>query len=718
MSLPTPPLTPKTFPSIAAALSGASTSTTYQYGPRTRGQSRRSPLSSPLASPDDFSLPPALETVPELEMPEASLSFTGLDKQSNSAEHQWRPGMTAGERDAREAWLSEARGRKGLRIVIVTENFLPKVDGVTRTLARLLEHLEREGHSCMLLGPETSMSHYASHPLVGTAGVPLVVYPGLKLNFLRPKFMRVIQDFQPDVIHFVDPIWLGAQTLMAMELGWAGEDWVGEGGPAIGTGISGAVVASYHTNLATYATLFGMSWLEPIMWRFQSWLYSKTLLTLCPSPSTKHMLESQGFNDVRLWPRGVDLSQFGPSKRSAEMRALWGVGEAPGRAAAAAAEDEKTKAPHGTHHSGRKLSLPLTPPASPIVVAAGTGPVFSEPEPISGPSRIVLLYVGRVSWEKNLILLLKAYGRLSAHLPAGFPVPKLVFVGDGPARSELESICADSGYDATFMGHRQGEELAACYASADVFAFPSFTETFGQVVLEALASGLPVIGLDAEGTRDLVQHGETGLLLPLPSQAVVKQNLSRTWPTICRNTSHPLFSACADSYAALLAQAATQHTLRAAMGTRACTEGIKGFTWWDAMERCVDGYRESMRTARAARQVSITIPDRESDSEAATTAVPASSSPRISRVNRALSKRLANRPRPAALDGLPRRRRHVASLLGNKADTAETLWHLKTVAKALLAAMVLWLIWTHHLASKGRELDWQEVFFVPTQAVA
>lgn len=77
----------------------------------------------------------------------------------------------------------------------MTENFLPKVDGVTRTLARLLEHLEKEGHHCMLLGPETGMGHYASHPLVGTAGVPLVVYPGLKLNFLRPKFLRTIKDF-------------------------------------------------------------------------------------------------------------------------------------------------------------------------------------------------------------------------------------------------------------------------------------------------------------------------------------------------------------------------------------------------------------------------------------------------------------------------------------------------------------------------------------------
>lgn len=76
-----------------------------------------------------------------------------------------------------------------------TENFLPCINGVSRTLARLLEHLQKEGHQCMLLGPDTGMSTYSGHPLVGTAGVPLVVYPGLKLNFLRPKFMRVIKDF-------------------------------------------------------------------------------------------------------------------------------------------------------------------------------------------------------------------------------------------------------------------------------------------------------------------------------------------------------------------------------------------------------------------------------------------------------------------------------------------------------------------------------------------
>lgn len=65
---------------------------------------------------------------------------------------------------------------------------------------------------------------------------------------------------------------------------------------------------------------------------------------------------------------------------------------------------------------------------------------------------------------------------LKPHLPIDAPMPKLVFVGDGPARIELEQICREKGFDAVFMGHRTGEDLARCYASADVFAFPSFTE--------------------------------------------------------------------------------------------------------------------------------------------------------------------------------------------------------------------------------------------------
>jgi hypothetical protein len=156
-------------------------------------------------------------SMPPLELPEAeyyptstfgtfsdaaiseTLPSSEMGGDQDEERYTWRPHMTLQERDQREAWLAESRGRKGLRIVIVTgeaycnqpvtkvcadegENFLPKVDGVTRTLARLLEHLQREGHQCMLLGPEGGIKEYSGHPLVGTLGVPLVVYPGLKVG--------------------------------------------------------------------------------------------------------------------------------------------------------------------------------------------------------------------------------------------------------------------------------------------------------------------------------------------------------------------------------------------------------------------------------------------------------------------------------------------------------------------------------------------------------
>lgn len=140
---------------------------------------------------------------------------------------------------------------------------------------------------------------------------------------------------------------------------------------------------------------------------------------------------------------------------------------------------------------------------------AGTGSASLE-------SKTVILYVGRISWEKNIRLLIEAFKLLPSPVRAA---AKLVFVGDGPARGDLTRLCARYGLDATFMGHQKGKRLAAMYASSSVFAFPSFTETFGQVVLEALASGLPVVGLHAEGTSDLVTQGRTGLLLDVKAAA-------------------------------------------------------------------------------------------------------------------------------------------------------------------------------------------------------
>ncbi len=116
--------------------------------------------------------------------------------------------------------------------------------------------------------------------------------------------------------------------------------------------------------------------------------------------------------------------------------------------------------------------------------------------------RPLLVSVGRLAAEKNLDSL--------APVLAELPGVHLAFVGDGPEKARLERVYR--GLPVTFAGFLSGEELAAAYASADVFLMPSTTETLGFVALEAMASGLPVVGADAGGLRDVVAHEETGLL--------------------------------------------------------------------------------------------------------------------------------------------------------------------------------------------------------------
>lgn len=320
-----------------------------------------------------------------------------------------------------------------MRVAIVTENFLPKLDGVTRTLARLLEHLQTNGHQALLLGPESGMDRYAGAEVIGTAGLPLPFYPELKFNFFRPLFMRRLNEFQPDIIHLVDPVILGATGLAAAHL------------------LHKPLVSSYHTNLAAYCEHFGFSLLKEPMWSYNRFIHNQCAMTFCPSPSTAAMLRLQGFEHLRIWPRGVDTALFSPARRSTELRAAW-------------LKDRV------------------------------------QPE-----KKALLLYVGRLSWEKNLTLLIQAYRQMDhgqCHL---------VIVGDGPALAEVQQKLA--GLPVSFTGYLSGEQLATAYASADIFAFPSTTETFGQVVLEAMASGLPVAGILSEGVCDLVENGKTGFLL-------------------------------------------------------------------------------------------------------------------------------------------------------------------------------------------------------------
>ena len=121
----------------------------------------------------------------------------------------------------------------------------------------------------------------------------------------------------------------------------------------------------------------------------------------------------------------------------------------------------------------------------------------------AGASSPVVLSVGRVAPEKNLHVVIEAYRALARRVPTA----RCVIVGDGPERAALEA----ANPDVIFAGTRRGDELAAYYASADLFVFPSLTETFGNVVLEAMASGIPVVAYAEAAAKEFIRNGQNGI---------------------------------------------------------------------------------------------------------------------------------------------------------------------------------------------------------------
>lgn len=128
----------------------------------------------------------------------------------------------------------------------------------------------------------------------------------------------------------------------------------------------------------------------------------------------------------------------------------------------------------------------------------------------AGAEDLVVLNVGRVAAEKNVELIAAAYSAISERNPTA----RMVFVGDGPMRESLQMECPD----AIFAGSRKGEDLARHYASADMFLFPSLTETFGNVTTEALASGLAVVAFRHAAAAELIKDGDNGRLAPPDSK--------------------------------------------------------------------------------------------------------------------------------------------------------------------------------------------------------
>jgi len=236
-------------------------------------------------------------------------------------------------------------------------------------------------------------------------------------------------------------------------------------GLLIGKLMNVPISGTYHTDIPQYVRdLSNDAFLENVAWNYMIWFYSQMEEVMVPSASTRGQLISKGLavEKVKPLPRWVDTGVFAPSKRE---KAFWKR--------------------HGINNE------------------------------------LILLYVGRISREKNLELLAAAFKEVTD----GGVSSTLAIVGDGPYRKELESELA--GYRAVFSGFLSGRELSAAYASSDVFVFPSTTDTFGNVVLEAQASGLPVIVSDSGGPQELMVNGSTGLVVKSDSRKALVDAMRR-----------------------------------------------------------------------------------------------------------------------------------------------------------------------------------------------
>lgn len=288
-----------------------------------------------------------------------------------------------------------------MRILFVSDAWLPQVNGVVRTIQTTRDELSRRGHDVHVIGPDP----FITLPLPTYSEIRLALLPGAKLA-------TMIDDLAPDAIH------------IATEgpLGWAAREY------CLNREIQ--FTTSYHTRFPEYIRKrlpIPLSWSYRVLRMF----HAPASAVMVATPSVERLLRRRGFTHLQRWERGVDTEMFRP-------------------------RDE---------------------------------PLLDLPRPI-------LLYVGRLAVEKNV----------QAFLDLKTPGSK-VLVGDGPELAGLQARYPD----AHFLGAKHGEDLARHYAAADVFVFPSRTDTFGLVVLEALACGVPVAAYPVSGPLDILGPDGAGV---------------------------------------------------------------------------------------------------------------------------------------------------------------------------------------------------------------
>ncbi|WP_305097543.1 glycosyltransferase family 4 protein [Croceibacterium aestuarii] len=284
-----------------------------------------------------------------------------------------------------------------MRIALVTDAWVPQVNGVVRTLTATVGELTRRGHTVAVIAPDQFRT------------VPCPTYPEIRLAIAGAREVGLrLQRFAPDAVHIATEGPLGRA---------ARRSCLDAGRP---------FTTAFHTQFPDYiARRSGLP--AGLFWPYFRRFHAHSSGVMVATQSVREQLREQGIGNLRPWTRGVDLATFHPE---------------------------------------------IAPP----------GRFFGLPRPIQ-------VYVGRIAPEKNI----------AAFLASKHPGSKVV-VGDGPALERLR----DAWPEVHFLGRKSGADLAACYAGADVFVFPSRTDTFGLVMIEALACGTPVAAYPVCGPRDVL----------------------------------------------------------------------------------------------------------------------------------------------------------------------------------------------------------------------
>jgi glycosyltransferase involved in cell wall biosynthesis len=317
-----------------------------------------------------------------------------------------------------------------MRIAIIAEVFLPKIDGVVNRTVHLIGQLARGHDEVIVVCPEAAGCDKCAVPVVPVPSFSFPLYPEYRIALPDRRVVAALREFRPDVLHYVNPFAFGFRCHDLLHR----------------AGFRAPTVFSFHTLYGEFVKQYRLLRpLSALLWWVMREFHNRADRNLTVSAVARQQLIDRGFQRVHLWPPAVDGRLFHPGRRSADMR---------GRLAGP--------------HAGKKL----------------------------------LLTVSRLAPEKNVAFLAGVLDR--------FPDACLAVVGDGPQRGELEQRFA--GRRANFIGYLKGAELAAAYASADAFVYASETETMGNVILEAMACGCPVVAPRAGGIPSLVAEGRTAVL--------------------------------------------------------------------------------------------------------------------------------------------------------------------------------------------------------------